>query len=79
MVSEHRNKRDDLDIPSPALGKFRVADGTEQLDLLKVQFPKLNPKEATYGSAQIWRTFVAQDLAAIDILPDEFLAISTRD
>ena len=70
LVSEYRYKRDDFDIPCPALKRFHVADGTEQLDLLKVQFPKLNPKETTYGSAQVWRKFVAQGLVALDISPD---------
>ncbi len=70
VVSEYRYKRDDFDIPCPALKRFRVADGVEQLDLLKVQFPKLNPKETTYGSAQVWRKFVAQGLAALDVSPD---------
>ena len=70
VVSEYRYKRDDFDIPCPALKRFHVADGVEQLDLLKVQFPKLNPKETTYGSAQVWRKFVAQGLVALDISPD---------
>ncbi len=70
VVSEYRYKRDDFDIPCPALKRFHVADGAEQLDLLKVQFPKLNPKETTYGSAQVWRKFVAQGLVALDISPD---------
>ena len=70
VVSEYRYKRDDFDIPCPALKRFRVADGVEQLDLLKVQFPKLNPKESTYGSAQVWRKFMAQGLIALDVSPD---------
>ena len=70
VVSEYRYKRDDFDIPCPALKRFHVAEGVEQLDLLKVQFPKLDPKETTYGSAQVWRKFVAQGLVALDISPD---------
>lgn len=70
VVSEYRYKRDDFDIPCPALKRFHVADGAEQIDLLKVQFPKLNPKENTYGSAQVWRKFVANGLIALDISPD---------
>lgn len=70
VISEYRYKRDDFDIPCPALKRFHVADGAEQLDLLKVQFPKLNPKENTYGSAQVWRKFVANGLVALDISPD---------
>jgi len=41
-----------------------VADGKEKLDLLKVQFPKYDPKSRTYGSAQIWNRFVANGLIA---------------
>lgn len=78
VVSEYRYKRDDFDIPCPALKRFHVADGAEQLDLLKVQFPKLNPKENTYGSAQVWRKFVANGLVALDISPDSKLVAAAQ-
>lgn len=78
VVSEYRYKRDDFDIPCPALKRFHVADGAEQLDLLKVQFPKLNPKENTYGSAQVWRKFVANGLIALDISPDGKLVAAAQ-
>jgi len=69
-VSEYRYKRDDFDIPAPALRRWNVDDGSEQLDYLKVQFPKMDPTQSTYGSAQLWRKFVAQGLIALDISPD---------
>ncbi len=70
LVSENRYKRDDFDIPTPALKLWNVADGTEKLDLLKVQFPKLNPIDRTYGGAQVWRKFVANGLIVAAYAPD---------
>ncbi len=70
VVSEYRYKRDDFDIPSPALKVWNVADGTEKLDVLKVQFPKFSAQETSYGAAQVWRKFVADGLIATDISPD---------
>ncbi len=70
LVSEYRYKRDDFDIPPAALKLWNVADGSEKLDILKTQFPKLDPKSATYGSASVWRKFVANGLIATDFSPD---------
>lgn len=70
LISEHRYKRDDFDIPAAALKLWNSHDGTEALDILKVQFPKLNPSETTYGAGQMWRKFVAQGLAAVAISAD---------
>lgn len=62
LVSEFRYKRDDFDIPTAALRLFNVADGQEKLDILKVQFPKLQAESTTYGNGQIWKKFVADGL-----------------
>jgi WD40 repeat protein len=70
LVSENRYKRDDFDIPAPALRLWNVADGTLKLDLLKVQFPKYDPASRTYGSAQLWNRFVAAGLIASAFSPD---------
>lgn len=70
LVSEYRYKRDDFDIPAAALKLWNVADGSEKLDLLKVQFPKLDASQSTYGSAQLWRKFVANGLVAADYSQD---------
>jgi WD40 repeat protein len=72
-VSEFRYKRDDFDIPAAALRLWNVADGTEKLDLLKAQFPKLKSEETSYGAAQVWRKFVADGLVAADFSPDSKL------
>ena len=69
LVSEYRYKRDDFDIPSPAL-KLWSTTGKETLDLLKLEMPKFNEKERSYGSAQIWRKFVANGLIATTISHD---------
>jgi WD40 repeat protein len=69
-VSEYRYKRDDFDIPTPALKLWNAADGKEKLDLLKVQFPKLNPADRGYGPAQTWRKFVANGLITVAFSPD---------
>ncbi|MFO0905204.1 MAG: WD40 repeat domain-containing protein [Pirellulales bacterium] len=72
-ASEYRYKRDDFDIPAAALKVWSVVDGgdgVEKLDILKVQFPKLNPQDSSYGGGQVWRKFVAQGLAAIAYSPD---------
>jgi WD40 repeat protein len=70
LVSEHRYKRDDFDIPAPALKLWNVADQTVKLDLLKVQFPKYDPAVHTYGGAQVWNRFVAGGLIATAFSPD---------
>ncbi len=70
LVSEHRYKRDDFDIPATALKLWNVADAAEKLDLMKVQFPKYSPDDTTYGGSQLWRKFVANGLIAADISPD---------
>ena len=70
LVSEYRYKRDDFDIPSPALKLWNANDGTEKLDLLKAQFPKLNPTDRSYGGAQMWRKFVANGLISVAYAPD---------
>jgi WD40 repeat protein len=70
LVSEYRYKRDDFDIPCPALKLWNASDGKEKLDLLKVQFPKMNPAERTYGSAQLWRKFVANGLITVALSAD---------
>jgi WD40 repeat protein len=62
LVSENRYKRDDFDIPTPGLKLWDATTGKEKLDVLKVQFPKLNPMDRTYGGAQGWRKFVANGL-----------------
>ncbi|MFO0880549.1 MAG: WD40 repeat domain-containing protein [Gemmataceae bacterium] len=70
LVSEYRYKRDDFDIPTPALKLWEVPSATEKLDLLKVQFPKIQPQQRSYGAAQVWRRFVANGLITTAIAPD---------
>jgi WD40 repeat protein len=70
LVSEYRYKRDDFDIPAPALKLWSADDGKEKLDLLKVQFPKMDARSRTYGSAQVWRKFVANGLITTAVSPD---------
>jgi WD40 repeat protein len=70
LVSENRYKRDDFDVPSPALKLWDAATGKETLDLLKVQFPKFDAKERGYGPSQVWRKFVANGLIATAWSPD---------
>jgi WD40 repeat protein len=70
LVSEYRYKRDDFDIPAAALKLWHTVDGTEKLDLLKVQFPKLKPEGRTYGDGQLWRNFVGNGLVAAAFSPD---------
>jgi WD40 repeat protein len=70
VVSEYRYKRDDFDIPAAAFKVWSAADGQEKLDILKVQFPKLNPQDATYGGGQLWRKFIHQGLVAVAYSPD---------
>ena len=72
-VAEFRYKRDDFDLPAAAFKVWNVADGTEKLDILQVQFPKLKPDATTYGSAQVWRKFIADGLVALSFSPDDTL------
>jgi WD40 repeat protein len=75
LVSEFRYKRDDFDIPAAGFKLWNVADGSEKLDLLKVQFPKLNPTDTSYGAGQVWRKFTGDGLVALAISPDgKFIA-----
>lgn len=70
VISEYRYKRDDFDIPAAALKIWGVADGSVKLDLLKVQVPKLNPSDHSYGGAQQWRKFTGNGLVAVAFSPD---------
>ena len=70
LVSENRYKRDDFDVPAPALKLWDAATGKETLDLMKVQFPKFNTADRTYGGSQLWRKFVAAGLIATAFSPD---------
>jgi WD40 repeat protein len=70
LVSEYRYKRDDFDIPAPALKLWNVADKKEIRDYLKIQFPKLDPTATSYEKAQVWRKFIAGGLIAADFSPD---------
>jgi WD40 repeat protein len=70
LVSENRYKRDDFDIPTPALKLWDASTGKETLDFLKVQFPKYKPDDRSYGAAQVWRKFVANGLICTAYSPD---------
>jgi WD40 repeat protein len=70
LVSENRYKRDDFDVPAPALKLWDATEGKEKLDLLKVQFPKMNPADRSYGASQLWRKFVANGLITTAFSPD---------
>lgn len=70
IVSEHRYKRDDFDIPAAGVKLWSVADGSVKHDVLKVQFPKLRSDETSYEAAQLWRKFIAGGLIAADCSPD---------
>lgn len=70
VVSEYRYKRDDFDIPAAGLKLWNTADGTEKLDLLKLEIPKLDPAQSSYGSASAWRKLVKGGLIAADFSPD---------
>jgi len=70
LVSESRYKRDDFDVPAPGLKLFDVESQKEKLDLLKIQFPKLDEKSRGYGPSQLWRKFVANGLLASAYSPD---------
>jgi WD40 repeat protein len=70
LVSEHRYKRDDFDVPAAALRLWNVDEKRETLDLLKVQFPKYDPAANSYDGAQVWRKFIASGLVAAAISPD---------
>lgn len=69
LVSEFRYKRDDFDIPCAGFKVWNV-DGSEKLDILKTQFPKLNPNDHSYGSGQMWRGWTKDGLIALAYSPD---------
>jgi len=70
FVSENRYKRDDFDVPTPGLKLWDAATGKETLDVLKVQFPKYNASDRSYGGSQVWRKFVANGLICVAYSPD---------
>lgn len=70
VVSEFTYKRDDFDIPAPALKLWDVAQKTERLDILKTHIPKLDATATTYSAASAWRKFVKGGLIALDVSPD---------
>lgn len=69
VVSEHRYKRDDFDIPAAAVRVYEATSGQEKLDILKTLFPKYRTDDNSYGGGQVWRKFVAQGLVAAAISP----------
>lgn len=70
LVSEYIGRRDDFDCPTPALKLWDVATAKEKLDILKVQFPKLDYNIRTYGAMQMWKKFVSDGLVCTAISPD---------
>lgn len=70
LVSEYRYKRDDFDIPTPALKLWDATTGKEKLDLFQLQFPRVKPMDRSYGASQAWRKFVANGLIATAFSPD---------
>lgn len=76
LASEYGYKRDDFDIPTPALRVWSTGDPQIRLDLLQLQFPKLKAEETSYGAASIWRKFVANGLLGASCSPDgQLLAV----
>jgi len=70
VVSEFTYKRDDFDLPAPALKVWNVGDASEKLDILKTHIPKLDATKTSYGAASVWRKFVKGGLIALDYAPD---------
>lgn len=70
LVSEYLPRRDDFDCPAPAFKLWDVSTAKEKLDILKVQFPKMDPSQHSYASMQVWKRFVADGLIATAISPD---------
>lgn len=69
LVSEFRYKRDDFDIPCAGFKLWNL-DGTPKLDILKTQFPKLNPSDHSYGGGQMWRGWTKDGLVSLAFSPD---------
>ncbi len=70
LVSEHRYKRDDFDVPAAAVRIYDTTTLKETLDVLKAQFPKYDPTASSYEASQTWRKFIAAGLVAADFSPD---------
>jgi len=70
VVSEFTYKRDDFDLPAPALKVWNVDDASEKLDILKTHIPKLDVTKTSYSAAGVWRKFVKGGLIALDYSPD---------
>ena len=70
LISEYRSSRDSFDRPAPAFRLWDVETQKTKLDLLQIQFPKMKAKEYSYGSAQVWRKFVARGLIDATFSPD---------
>jgi WD40 repeat protein len=70
FTAEYCFKRDDFDRP-PAQARFwNVSDGTERVDLLKIQFPNVKVRDSSYGYASTWSKFVGQGFFCADFSPD---------
>ena len=70
LVSEYIGRRDDFDCPAPALKLWDATSGKETLDILKVQFPKLDPKVRTYSAMQMWKKLISDGLITTAFSPD---------
>ena len=74
LVCESTYKRDDFDLPAPAVRVWNAGSGELQLDILKKLAPKYDPQANSYGAAQQWRKLIRGGLIACDISPNGKLA-----
>ncbi|MEK6239621.1 MAG: hypothetical protein N2C14_33295, partial [Planctomycetales bacterium] len=70
FTAEYSASHGSFDRP-PAQARFwNVADGSEKLDVLKVQFPDVKARDNSYGYARTWGKFMARGLVASAFSPD---------
>ncbi len=69
-ISEFSYKRDDFDIPAPALRLHDAGSGEVKHDIVKLLYPKFDITKTSYDAAQLWRKFFSNGLVAMDISPD---------
>ncbi len=70
FTAEYCARRGDFDRPPPQAHFWNADDGTEKLDLLKVQFPNVKERDNSYGYSTVWGKFVAGGFVCADFSPD---------
>lgn len=70
FTGEWSHSRTDFDRPPAQANIWDVDNGTNQVDILAVQFPNVKKRDNSYGYSQIWNKFTGRGLVTAEFSPD---------